>query len=293
METRVDNIEAGKHLGQKSQYSHTYDPSLLVAVPRLPNREKIGYDNEIVPWKYGWDVWNCYEIYFINEKTGYPITGVAKIVYPSNSECIVESKSLKLYLNSLNNTTSTVNKITEIITRDLIKLLNVDVIVNISVRNGNCCSEGHYYERLDSYLAKIILLDNIDIHTGEYVGNKYTGNLRLVSDALFSRCQITNQPDHGKLIIDVESDNGIYIDQMEDFSKWIFSLKDENCFHEPTVEKIYNQIYHSWEFDHLCVTALYTRRGGISIAPLRSNSMKLIPNNIINPYIQHVKSLRE
>ena len=35
---------------------------------------------------------------------GLPVVGVAKIVYPCDSEYIVESKSIKLYFNSFNMT---------------------------------------------------------------------------------------------------------------------------------------------------------------------------------------------
>ena len=35
-----------------------------------------------------------------DENKGMPVTGVLKIVYPCNSKYIVESKSIKLYLNS-------------------------------------------------------------------------------------------------------------------------------------------------------------------------------------------------
>ena len=74
------------------------DSSLLVAIPRSLNRESHGIDqNSFI----GFDTWNCYELSTINAK-GKPFVGIMKIYFPSSSTNIVESKSLKLYLNSFN-----------------------------------------------------------------------------------------------------------------------------------------------------------------------------------------------
>ena len=132
--SRLDNSIAGTHLGKKSEYAEVYDPSLLVAVPRKPNRDSINVDCNNTPWKYAYDVWNCYEISSLLNN-GQPFSGVGKIVYDGNTECIVESKSLKLYLNSFNQTRTKASSILEayeelkvIIERDLSKLLNTVAI---------------------------------------------------------------------------------------------------------------------------------------------------------------------
>ena len=90
---------ASKHLGQTvSAYSDLYDTSLLVKVPRNLNREAYGIDEKNLPF-VGYDVWNAYEVSAITEK-GRPVTGLLKISYPCDSKYHVESKSIKLYLNS-------------------------------------------------------------------------------------------------------------------------------------------------------------------------------------------------
>ena len=91
---------AAKHLGTISAYSDKYDADLLVKVPRNLNREAYGIDENNLPF-VGYDVWNAYEVSAITEK-GRPVTGLLKISYPCDSKYHVESKSIKLYLNSFN-----------------------------------------------------------------------------------------------------------------------------------------------------------------------------------------------
>ncbi len=95
-----DHLPESKYLGKSSQIPASYDPSVLVAVPRENNRKDYGISHLSSAMK-GWDVWHAYEAGFLTDK-GLPVTGVLKIVYPANTPFIVESKSLKLYLNSLN-----------------------------------------------------------------------------------------------------------------------------------------------------------------------------------------------
>lgn len=93
---------AATHLGKKSAGSELYDKSLLVAVPRVENRQAYGIKENALPF-VGYDVWNAYEVSFMN-LNNIPCNYVLKIKYPCTSPYIVESKSLKLYLNSFNMT---------------------------------------------------------------------------------------------------------------------------------------------------------------------------------------------
>lgn len=97
----IMSIES-KVLGQQVAYPTDYCPSILVPVPRSLNREIYDiHTPEELFW--GFDTWHAYEAGFL-ARNGLPVCGVLKLVYPANSPCIVESKSLKLYLNSLNMT---------------------------------------------------------------------------------------------------------------------------------------------------------------------------------------------
>ena len=95
---------AGKHLGKVGGdgYSDQYNPELLVKVPRYLNREAYGIDDNSLPFT-GVDTWNAYEVSAITTK-GQPVAGMLKIVCPADSSHHVESKSIKLYLNSFSMT---------------------------------------------------------------------------------------------------------------------------------------------------------------------------------------------
>jgi len=93
---------ASKHLGKVGGdgYKDTYAPELLVKVPRYLNREGYSLTSDSF---VGVDTWNAYEVSAITTK-GQPVAGMLKIVCPADSEFHVESKSIKLYLNSFNMT---------------------------------------------------------------------------------------------------------------------------------------------------------------------------------------------
>ena len=137
--SEVKNYEAvkeiaSKHLGKVGGdgYSDQYNPDLLVKIPRNLNREGYGLTgDEFV----GVDTWNAYEVSAITTK-GQPVAGMLKIVCPSDSENHVESKSIKLYLNSFNmtqigdNAADCISGIEARVKRDLDELLETNTIVS-------------------------------------------------------------------------------------------------------------------------------------------------------------------
>ena len=96
---KTDEI-ASKFLGKKVAGSENYDPSLLVAIPREENRKQYNLNSKALPF-IGWDIWHAYEFSAMS-KNGVPVTRLLKLKYSPNSKFLVESKSLKLYLNSFN-----------------------------------------------------------------------------------------------------------------------------------------------------------------------------------------------
>ena len=89
-------------LGQSTHYDAHYNPQRLFPIPRLTKREEIGVDPRQLPF-FGFDCWNHYEVSWLNEK-GKPMVAVAEIIYDCTTPYLIESKSLKLYFNSFNNT---------------------------------------------------------------------------------------------------------------------------------------------------------------------------------------------
>ena len=131
-------MSESKFLGKQVKYPQRYSPEMLVSVPRNLNRKEYDISDDELPF-YGVDVWHAYELSFLTKK-GLPVSGLLKMVYPCNNPVIVESKSLKLYLNSFNmeqygdTPDEGIRQIEEIIKRDLSELLKTEIKLNIFVK---------------------------------------------------------------------------------------------------------------------------------------------------------------
>ena len=132
--TNNTDIIASTHLGKKISGSEIYDPSLLVAIPRIENRKQYNLQNENLPFE-GFDVWHAYEFSAMTEN-GIPVTRLLKIKYDCRSEFLVESKSLKLYLNSFNMTKfgSTTTECLEICADKIKKDLSEKLKTQVSIK---------------------------------------------------------------------------------------------------------------------------------------------------------------
>ena len=86
-------------LGKEVRHSSHYNPGHLFPVARLAGREAIGL-GEALPF-VGADIWNAYEISWLNPK-GKPEIAMGTFIFPCTTPNLIESKSLKLFLNSLN-----------------------------------------------------------------------------------------------------------------------------------------------------------------------------------------------
>ena len=81
-------------LGQATTYHDTYDASLLTPIPRKLGRDAIGrHDFQ------GHDYWHLFEVTWLSPN-GLPQVAAGLMTVPATTECIVESKSLKLYVGS-------------------------------------------------------------------------------------------------------------------------------------------------------------------------------------------------
>ncbi|MEC7472655.1 MAG: NADPH-dependent 7-cyano-7-deazaguanine reductase QueF, partial [Pseudomonadota bacterium] len=87
-------------LGKSSDYVATYSPHLLFPIRRAPKWAELGLTAETLPYQ-GVDLWNCYELSWLLP-SGKPVVAIGEFEIPADSPNIIESKSFKLYLNSLN-----------------------------------------------------------------------------------------------------------------------------------------------------------------------------------------------
>lgn len=296
-QTEINEI-AGTHLGRIGGYSDQYDPTLLVAVPRYLNREDYGIQEENLPF-VGGDVWNCYEVSMLTEK-GLPVNVVLKIYYSSDSRYHVESKSLKLYLNSFNmtkmgeSTKESLSALENVVAVDLTRLLNTPVQVH-------AFSEGAtgYYPLVDfTPLSTLINLDELEFTSYKSNSSELlvqtqvtrAQSIRIQSDLLRSNCRVTGQPDWGDVYIAMKGKN---IPDLASLARYIVSHRQVNHFHEEVCEMMFVHLMEAYSPEKLMVACLYTRRGGIDINPIRATHSDLLPPHFINVQRLHNKTLRQ
>ena len=268
------NQIASTLLGKKVSYSDEYNPSLLVAVPRYDNRKQYNIQNDNLPFE-GWDVWHAYEFSSMSEN-GVPVTRLMKLKYNCTSEFIIESKSLKLYLNSFNMTRygKSIKECLEIcrniIEKDLSEKLQTEVTVNFIEENAERVEIFKDFNNLMDYIDESTLKIEKFKESPELIEveqSKKTEGHFLMFDSLRSNCRVTHQPDFGDVFIYYKSSKHI---KENSLVKYLSSFRSEYHFHEECCEMIYKRLYDLLDRDdELFVCALYTRRGGIDICPSR------------------------
>ncbi|RUO44370.1 NADPH-dependent 7-cyano-7-deazaguanine reductase QueF [Aliidiomarina taiwanensis] len=256
-------------LGKATEYPQHYNPQLLQAVPRSLNREQLGLTNQALPFQ-GVDIWTAYEVSWLNTK-GLPQVAIAEVEVPADSPYLIESKSFKLYLNSLNqHAIADKNMLQTLLEKDLSHCAGEPVQVRLYAlaeyaAKGVHTPQGHCIDQQDiqiehfHYNPTVLAIESQQVVTES-----------LYSDLLKSNCLITEQPDWGTLHIEY---SGPQINR-ESLLRYIVGFRNHNEFHEQCVERIYMDMMTHLHPLLLTVQARYTRRGGLDINPLRTNFKK-------------------
>jgi len=263
-------------LGKPSAYKTEYDPTLLFPIPRQPKRTEIGLpEGRALPF-FGVDIWNAYEVSWLNLK-GKPQVALATFIIPADTPNIVESKSFKLYLNSFNQSKiASAEALQQLLQHDLSDATGGSVQVRL-------VAEADLGKQKMSELDGL-LLDRLDIETDIYEPDPTLLSAdqeespveeTLVSHLLKSNCLVTGQPDWGSVQIRYV---GAPIDQ-EGLLKYLISFRNHNEFHEQCVERIFTDVMRMCKPVKLAVYARYTRRGGLDINPFRTNYNTPWPDN--------------
>ena len=302
--SKLDNKNISKHLGQSSQYKSEYDASLLVREPRSSNRKHLGIKEKSLPF-IGCDVWNGYEVSALTNN-GVPVCGVAKVVYPSDSKYIVESKSMKLYWNTFNMTKmgdtfdKVIKNLEETASKDLSKYLQTDVRVTVfptsdTFSNDNPFTDKNYkrLENTDEIDAESYYVD-VYSETASLLETKHLNSTnkpyKVMSSLLKSNCRVTSQPDWGDVFISLE---GTRHPSDKELLKYIISFRDECHFHEEICETIFTRLNNTFEPRSLMVACLYVRRGGWDINPIRTTHEYLIDEFFWDHKVPWIKTLRQ
>jgi 7-cyano-7-deazaguanine reductase len=251
-----------------------------------------------LPFK-GFDLWNAYELSWLNAK-GLPKVALLRLKVPCISPNIIESKSLKLYLNSFNQTRfETVHHVFDLLRKDLalalgaeleLELVGPDQFANEKIAEFVGVDLDKLDVEIDCYQPDAALLKlkgdasktavasgaaeiKAALNVSDAPGTSAQPKIARtsISETVFSRllksnCPVTDQPDWACIQIQY---TGPAIDHAS-LLKYIVSYRMHNGFHEHCVEKIFVDILKQCAPTSLSVYARYTRRGGLDINPWRA-----------------------
>ncbi|MDR2926450.1 MAG: NADPH-dependent 7-cyano-7-deazaguanine reductase QueF [Azoarcus sp.] len=251
-------------LGKPTVYRDTYAPELLFPIARQGKRSEIGICGDALPF-VGHDLWNAYELSWLDLR-GKPVVALARFCVPASSPNLIESKSLKLYLNSFNQERmADSGAVRGRIENDLSAVAGEAVtaeILPLSTRPERRFSEpgGFCLDGLDIDMDAYRLCPDFLRAGGERVTET------LYSHLLKSNCPVTGQPDWGMLAVRY---TGAAIDRAG-LLRYIVSFRQHDEFHEQCVERAFCDILARCKPVALAVLARYTRRGGLDINPFRA-----------------------
>ncbi len=277
-------------LGKATAYVDQYDASLLFPIARAPKRAEIGIAGA-TPF-FGADMWTAYELSWLNAR-GKPQVALAHFTVACDTPNIVESKSLKLYLNSFNST--------KFASSDEVKArLRADLSEAVwrpaSGPAGSSANESppaigvsllgpDLFDREPVHELDGLCLDRLDIDCTRYTPapdlltvtpNEAPVSEVFTSNLLKSNCLVTGQPDWGSVQISYTGD------QIEQggLLQYLVSFRNHNEFHEQCVERIFMDLWTRCKPMKLAVYARYTRRGGLDINPFRTSYPQALPRNV-------------
>ena len=260
-------------LGRKSPVPGAYSPDLLFVIPRDTSRAKLDrYSRKQIN---GFDLWRAYEVSWLNP-SGKPEIRAAEFKFSATSLNIIESKSMKLYLNSLNNETfECETELIEILENDLSKASGNKVGVDIKPLTSidllpEILDESSSLDKVDDFQltrepsSQILKVSELEVN-----------NERLFSQLFRSLCPVTGQPDWATFQIQY---SGLKIDN-KSLLEYLCSFRSHASYHEDCGEKIFCEIFESCKPEDLTVSLNFLRRGGVDINVHRSTKKTILEAN--------------
>ncbi len=253
-------------LGEQVPLPSKYDPSILYPIPRWPARSLLDIDKKLR--MHGFDHWHAYEISWLDE-SGRPRVATGEFYFDVDSENIVESKSLKLYLNSLHQQQfESSSALAEIIKNDLSAVSRSEVTVELKALGeedvGLAIPDSA--RSLDSESitavpkqpgAELLQLDKDSVFDEE-----------LRSDLFKSNCPVTGQPDWASVYFQY---TGNKINRAA-LLAYLCAYREHQAYHEECAERIFRDISQVAQPAELFLAMNYLRRGGLDINVYRSSS---------------------
>jgi 7-cyano-7-deazaguanine reductase len=253
-------------------YPDRYDAQLLCPISRRSQRKEIGIADPLPFW--GVDLWTAYELSWLTLQ-GIPRIAIATLSFQADSPEMIESKSLKQYLNSFHQTAfEDVHSLQTVLEQDLSRASgsSVEVLLKSPEVFRDEQIEELSGESLDWLEAKIrdYRVNPDFLEAGAPVVEE-----TLVSNLLKTNCPLTGQPDWASIQIHYRGPRMERVGLL----KYLVSYRQHQDFHENCLERIFMDLRHRCCPEKLTVYARYTRRGGIDINPFRTNFEKTRPPN--------------
>lgn len=262
----------GKNLlGEPANYPQDYSPDVLFGIARQESRVASGIDGQL-PF-HGVDFWTAWELTWL-DLNGRPVVATATIRVPAESTSMVESKSLKLYLNSFAMSSyASPGSVQDCIAADLAVVVGAEVTVSVTPASTS--------DRGTIDVLPGLCIDNAQsdfsatgVDSGLLSCTDDTVSEALHSHLLRSNCPVTNQPDMASILIRYTGPQIAHASLLQ----YLVSFRQHNDFHEACVERIFTDLKRECRPERLSVYACYTRRGGIDINPFRSDFEDLADN---------------
>lgn len=253
-------------LGSQTEHPRKYQPEVLYPIPRWASRSLLDIDKKVL--MYGLDHWQAYEISWLDQG-GKPQVAIGEFFFNSESENIVESKSLKLYLNSLNQESyAQAETVRSLIEKDLSSVSKSEVKVvlhgldEIDAEDGS----GRAGRSID-YLGVNPGTAQADAELLELEDGDVDDEL-LFSDLFRSNCPVTGQPDWASIELRY---TGKRINASGLLS-YLVSYREHQGYHEECAERIFRDIMLKCKPSELRIGMNFLRRGGLDINVYRSTA---------------------
>jgi 7-cyano-7-deazaguanine reductase len=259
-------------LGQDTQYPDQYCPEILFPIARAANRAAL---QEVAGIRQGVDWWHVFELSWL-DLSGKPCVAIGRLSIPADSVNLIESKSLKLYFNGLN-----FHRFAS----------EAELIVQVEQDLSNAAQAMVHLQLLSPHALQVdqpvgICLDHltpIGFANEPEVGllsfdsdQKYIEDEQVYSDLLRSNCPVTNQPDWGTVFVRYRGKQICH----KSLLAYIISFRRHCGFHEQCVERMFADLWCTFQPERLMVYAAYTRRGGLDINPCRISHADWLPNPV-------------
>ena len=232
-------------LGKKVAIPDSFNPKILFPISRGNQRK----DKDLI-FEKGVDIWNLHEIFWLS-KDSVSNHNELSIHIPADSKFTVESKSLKLFVNSLvYKRFESLKEVTDTIKRHVENLTETSIKID------------------EIYLKKELSSQKIIINSEFSHTPKVSDHSAITRFSGFrSLCPVTAQPD----LADIYINGAINPEDTINISKYLGTFFDKECFHELCVEYIFSDLIRAG-YKINSVEGYFERRGGIAIIPVRTTA---------------------